>query len=231
MRPVDYYSKIDERIADWSSRRTETGFAPFKEIILPLVDKVPPGNIVLDIGCQAGHMISLVASRFKQAYGLDIASYEEDWKRYPSISFRVHDVDVGPLPFLNGSVSLVLCTNIFEHVFDVFGLASEIGRVLEPGGHCIIMVPNIAYLKHIFSLLQGRVPRTGSQRFPFTVKDGWDGCHLHHFTIKELKWLLSQNQIRTLSVRSSGEFGFLRCLWPNVFFADIILLGQLSKRI
>jgi SAM-dependent methyltransferase len=212
------------------SERTQIGFAPFKELILPIVDRLPPGNLVLDIGCQAGDMVSLIAPRFNQAYGIDIASYENDWKRYPSISFKAHDIDASPLPFRENSVSLVLCTNVFEHVFDVFGLASEIGRVLQPGGYCIIMVPNAAYLKHIFSLLKGRVPRTGSQRVPFLGRDGWDGCHLHYFTIKELKWLLSQYQIHTLLVRSSGRFGFLRWVWPNVLFADIILLGQSIKR-
>lgn len=229
MKPSDYYNQIYNRTADWQKNRFELGFAPYSKVVLPLVSKVPPGNAVLDIGCQAGHMLRLVRSRFKHAYGIDIAGYEEDWKLHEYIEFKVHDVDAAPLPYADNSISLVLCTNVLEHVFDVFGLVSEISRVLEPGGYCIIMVPNCAYIKHIISLLRGRVPRTGAQKYPFTIEDGWDGCHLHYFTPSELEWLLSNCNITTLSMHSSGNFQKLRHLWKNILFADIVLLGRSTK--
>lgn len=226
MKPKDYYARIEDRTSDWMTSNHDTDFAPFKELILPLVEQLPQGGRVLDIGCQAGHMINLIRSRFDKAYGIDLGDYSEYWQRWPDVEFSIHDVDAESLPFETNSMSLVLCNNVFEHVFDVFGLASEIGRVLRPDGYCIIMVPNAGYMRHILSLICGRVPRTGSQTYPFRESDGWDGCHLHYFTLHELVWLLNKYGIRTLSVHSSGKYPRVRKLWPSLLFADLILLGQ-----
>jgi SAM-dependent methyltransferase len=226
VKPKDYYSRIEDRTYDWMTADLGADFAPFREQILPLVGQLPTGGRVLDIGCQAGHMLHLIRPRFDEAHGIDIGDYSEYWQRWPDMEFSIHDVDADPLPFETDSMSLILCNNVFEHVFDVFGLASEIGRVLHPNGYCVIMVPNAGYFRHVLSLIRGRVPRTGSQTYPFREGDGWDGCHLHYFTLSEFTWLLNKHGIRTLSVHSSGKYLRVRRLWPSLLFADLVLLGQ-----
>jgi len=53
------------------------------------------------------------------------------------------------LPFEDGSVDHVLCTEVLEHVPDPAGLLSEIGRVLRKGGGLILTVPWSARLHHL----------------------------------------------------------------------------------
>ena len=226
MRPVDYYSKIDDRSAAWSDLRLDKNFAPFSKVLLPLFDNMPDGGDVLDIGCQGGHLLRLIKQKFSKAYGLDIVEYKDDWAIDKDIIFSVHDVDASPLPYSDEQFKCVICTNVFEHIFDVFNLASEISRITKPNGYCIIMVPNVAYIKHLINLIRGRVPRTGAQSYPFSEKDGWDGCHLHYFTINEMKNILQTNGIETLIVNSSGRWSLIRKIWKNLLYADIVLLGK-----
>jgi SAM-dependent methyltransferase len=53
--------------------------------------------------------------------------------RKPQIVADAHD-----LPFADGEFSLVLCTEMLEHVADPTTVAAELMRVLEQGGHLIL---------------------------------------------------------------------------------------------
>lgn len=48
------------------------------------------------------------------------------------------------LPFRDGTLASVLCTEVLEHLEDDRAAAAEMARVLRPGGHLIIEVPHIA---------------------------------------------------------------------------------------
>jgi trans-aconitate methyltransferase len=67
MKPSDYYANIEDRVFAWKNNLTDNRFAPFQAQILPLVAQVPAGGRVLDIGCQAGHMLNLIQTRFDEA--------------------------------------------------------------------------------------------------------------------------------------------------------------------
>ena len=63
------------------------------------------------------------------------------------------------LPFLNNSFDAVLSLNVLEHVKDPFKCASEISRVLKPGGklYCVaaFLQPVHAYPDHYFNMTKG----------------------------------------------------------------------------
>jgi len=50
-------------------------------------------------------------------------------------------MDVERLPFQDGSLDLVLCSHVLEHVADDTGAARELARVLAPGGLALVQVP------------------------------------------------------------------------------------------
>lgn len=54
----------------------------------------------------------------------------------------VHDLDVYPWPWLDGSVAEIHANHIFEHVVDPLGWMAEAHRVLQPGGLLHIEVPH-----------------------------------------------------------------------------------------
>lgn len=184
------------------------------------------GGRALDIGCQGGHQLALLADDFDSLVGLDIAPYESMWPQFPYIDFVVHDVDTEPLPFPDEYFRTVIATNVFEHVFDVFGLARELARVLEPGGTCLVAVPNLAFFRNVKSILRGRVPRTGADEFPFQEVSGWDGQHLHYFTHAELAWLLKQVAIDPVAVSVYGRHTRVKKLAPRYLMSTVDIIGR-----
>lgn len=55
----------------------------------------------------------------------------------------VHDLNVLPLPFEDGTFSEILCQDVFEHV-DYPPLLKECLRILKPGGRILIDVPHFS---------------------------------------------------------------------------------------
>ena len=225
MKASTYYSRLEDRSQDWSAQARDPGFAPFKKVIDSSITSLKAGGRILDIGCQGGHHLALLRDNYDECFGVDIARYDDLWSSGAPTIFIEHDVDLQPLPFPDGHFSCILCMNVMEHVFDVFGLANEISRLLEPSGTCLIMVPNAAHVRHIISLLYGEVPRTGATQHPFLEVDGWDGQHLHLFTCKELTWLLNSRGISVTAQHFTGKAQLLKRIFPSQLSADIVLVG------
>ena len=230
MKASDYYENIDGRTAAWSKQEavpTAEGshLAPFARRIIQLGS----GGHFLDIGCQTGGLIGMVTSAFEKCYGIDIGRYEKEWSKLPDSKFIVHDIDAAPLPFPDASFRVVSCLMVLEHVFDVFGLVKEARRVVQPGGSFIIEVPNVGYFKHILALIKGHVPRTGAQIYPFSEAEGWDGQHLHYFTVSELTWLLNHAGFRVEEIFSRGRFPALRKIYPPLLCSSICMVAHAQK--
>jgi SAM-dependent methyltransferase len=227
MRAADYYRNVHDRTAAWyRSNSPESGT---DERLLELgaeVRALSGHGAMLDIGCQHGALIRSVRDHFSIIHGIDIGDYSKWWKETPDVRFAIHDVDTAPLPFPERSFDAVTCVMVMEHVFDVFGLVAEVLRVLRPEGVFLLEVPNVGYFKHILSLLRGNVPRTGAQKFPFERAEGWDGQHLHYFTVKDLKQLLTSQGFEVLKIRSGGRFQSVRRIWPSMLFSSLIVVAR-----
>ena len=77
------------------------------------------------------------------------------------ISFRIRNVDVErrQLPFDDGSVNVVLCCELIEHLReDPLHMLVEIHRVLKWGGLLILTTPNIASARSVEAVLGGVTP-------------------------------------------------------------------------
>ena len=57
----------------------------------------------------------------------------------------VHNLDVFPYPFRDGSVRYILAENVIEHLEDIVKVMIEVHRILRPGGKIEIITP---YYKH-----------------------------------------------------------------------------------
>lgn len=91
------------------------------------------------------------------------------------------NVEVDGFPFADDSVDIVTACEILEH-FDHFptSFAQEVRRVLKPGGHLCITVPNVAAIANILKLIFQR-----NIYYPYRADH--TGRHKHEYTMWQLK--------------------------------------------
>lgn len=135
--------------------------------------------------------------------------------------------------FASETFDAVVALDIMEHVFDVFGFVENCRRILKTDGRLFLRVPNIAYVKHRLELLRGRLPATASWFGPrgdlsaWRDKHGWDGGHLHFFTVPVLRRLLQEGGLVIESCDDPGtKWVVLRRLWPNLLFSNPLMVAR-----
>jgi SAM-dependent methyltransferase len=100
---------------------------------------------VLDIGCNNGKFLNLLAKRYavQQGVGMDIsieallAANENN----PYQHRYLHGNAQNALPFANESFHYVFCFDVLEHIENPLETAREIFRVLAPGGKALFHFP------------------------------------------------------------------------------------------
>jgi SAM-dependent methyltransferase len=90
------------------------------------------------------------------------------------------DLETARFPWADGSVDVIVCNQVLEHLKDIWLPMSEMHRVLRPGGCAILSVPNLASLHNRLLLLLGRQP-TSIKVF---------GPHVRGYTLAEFVSLL-----------------------------------------
>jgi homoserine O-acetyltransferase len=126
-----------------------------------IVELIPAGASVLDLGCGNGGLLA----RLRQRGCREMMGIELDEKAILACVRRGLDVvqadlDHGLSPFADGQFDFVVLSQTLQAVMDVAGVLKEILRVGRRG---IISFPNIGYWKlrkHLSE--EGRAPRAGS---------------------------------------------------------------------
>src|SRR5712692_2901657 len=145
--PVDPERLHDE---DWRVHKPDdSGIATTGRFvrILELVEGLRPAH-VLDIGCGSGYLGGRIKALRPGTVvdGVDISTVALERAR--AHLDRVWHLD------------LVGASEVIEHLYDVQHAAGEIARVMRPGAHAILTVPNLAYWRYRLDLLCGRLPLT-----------------------------------------------------------------------
>ena len=102
---------------------------------------IPGEARVLDLGCGVGNVAREVLRRWPNArvYGVDIL---DPGDVSCSVRYTQHDLNIGQLPFADHAFDVVLLVHVIEHLSRPLDLASEIRRVLRPGGFAYVEAPN-----------------------------------------------------------------------------------------
>lgn len=103
--------------------------------------EMPVGEPVLDVGTSAGTNLRMLRDLgFTDVTGLDLN--DEAIRYCAEKGFGVvRKGDITSMPFEDASFSLVLATDVIEHVDDDARALAEIRRVLRPGRSALITVP------------------------------------------------------------------------------------------
>jgi homoserine O-acetyltransferase len=157
-----------------------------------IVELVPAGASVLDLGCGSGRLLArLQGGRPRRLVGVEL-----DEKKILACIRRGLDVIQADLnqglgAFGAGEFDCVVLSQTMQAVFDVEGLLREMLRV---GRRCIISIPNFGYHRLRTMLAQeGRAPKssgvlryewynTPNIRF-FTIADFEDLCQRNHIHV------------------------------------------------
>lgn len=132
--------------------RTVNDFSLWRLIEYPKVTRMldlRKGDLVLDVGSGTSSYPLMLMKR-----GIDVIALELDitrvrWQREKYLGHRragdglCHQVvaDATKLPFKDGTFAKVDSISVIEHIPDDRSVAMEMGRVLQPGGTCVVSVP------------------------------------------------------------------------------------------
>lgn len=97
-------------------------------------------GIMVDVGCGKKQYAALARPFVDWHIGVD----------HPKTLHGVHEADIAAtayvLPFADGSVDTVLCTEVLEHLEAPSEALHEFWRILQPGGKILVTVPFIWHL-------------------------------------------------------------------------------------
>ncbi len=164
-----------------------------------LLERLGPGERVLDIGCGEGAFSAEIVRAGGVVIGVEVAQAAIDRarRRHPDLDVRLVEID-GALPFDDGSFELVWASEVLEHVTDTARWLSEVRRVLSPGGRLLVTTPSHGCL---------RVALAGLERFSEPLGD-----HLHLYTERSLRATLGEFGFGDISVRAVAGPPLLRRL-------------------
>ncbi len=182
--------------------------------ILEMVGEVPEGP-VLDLGCGSGEYTSLFASRLGsvQIVGADIDPPALGTARGRGLEVVRANAEL-PLPFPDMTFSVVISSQVIEHMHNADLFADELYRVLKNGGFAVIATENLASWHNVLALVLGYQPFTENvselRRIgnPYMQNYGevprFDNLHVKVFTYKSFLEFLELHNFYVIEGRGFG---------------------------
>lgn len=121
---------------------------------------------------------------------------------FDHVTFNLETVH--PYPFEAGRFDLVLFCETFEHLaVDPLGVFRGLRRLLRPGGHLLVTLPNAVRLTNVAAMLSGR------NFFDiFSVENGIHGRHNREYTLAEMVALLERDGFEVVRAETRDRFDY-----------------------
>jgi len=195
MAATDYYERYwSESGAQYTGHTTPS----YERLLASLVT---PDSSCLDVGCGDGLRSGVWLNQHAGTYvGVDISSRAVEAARNKlNIDARVIS-DATSLPFEDETFDLIVCIEVLEHLFEPQLAATEMRRVLRPGGILVVQVPNVVHWWHraVFALKGRFVP------FGDALDEPWRDPHIRFFTFASLQAMLRQQGFQPTRIEGEG---------------------------
>ena len=150
----DWYYEGEKVRQSLKNRFTRTKVRRVRGLLSP-----QKGELLIDMGCGAGTMMSLLGDSGATFIGFDYSTNalkhaKVNYTRFnPTLQFRGVCGDGQFLPYKTGTISGIMAVDFTEHLDDDFVRKNlvEICRILKPGGRFVLYTPNPS---HLFELLK-----------------------------------------------------------------------------
>lgn len=170
-------------------------FGSVRKEILPLL----PQNIerVFEVGCGSGNTLHWLKHEMGShwAGGVELCSTSSAAVRDGLDLFIEGNIENIELPVEHGSLDLVLCLDVLEHLIDPWLAVQKLSQIIKPGGAIIASIPNVAHRSALFPLLM-------NDQWEYEQSGILDKSHLRFFTRKTAVELMEQQGLKADKVES-----------------------------
>ena len=148
---------------------------------------IKPNDAVLEIGCEAGNLL-FQCTNAKRIVGADISlnALQDACRLFKSNnrSAEFFHIDAQlPLPFLKGEFSVIICSEVLEHVPDPRSVLENIYRISNADTRILITIPTEVTKLFIKNVL--RKLRIFHLLFP-GIEENQSEWHIHTFSKNKL---------------------------------------------
>jgi ubiquinone/menaquinone biosynthesis C-methylase UbiE len=164
-----------------------------------LLDRVAPGDAVLDLGCGEGAFTAALAEAGTRPVGVDVAEAALGRARehHPGLDFR-RARPGEPLPLEDAAVDVVWASEVLAFVVDTARTLSEVRRVLRPEGRLLATTPAHGRVSALVHGLERDLDPLGPA--------------LRFYTRRSLRAALQSFGFDQVTVRAAGGLPLLRRL-------------------
>jgi len=101
---------------------------------------------LLDVGCATGFLLEEARARGFDPYGVELNEYSARLARQKLGAHRIHQGTLDGGPFQGRSFSVVVMSDVLEHVRSPSALLGQAHRRLADSGALVVVAPNVAAL-------------------------------------------------------------------------------------
>jgi SAM-dependent methyltransferase len=237
----DHFELVDSQIAQWARNYGPGHIQHYRDIITRVGRIIDEDNItqILDIGAVPGHISAMLKHVNLNVSVVDIAP-ERAKDLFESMQIPTYKVelDFEPLPFDDDHFDLVLCCEVLEHLrLQPLAVLKQILRVLRPGGHLLLSVPNITPLMRWRFLLGRDFQGNLIEEFEKTQTIGHMG-HFRLYSRREVEQILSYVGFQIVKVDYGGKIvpdqewdaHILRWLMPHLMRNQVYFWARKPNR-
>lgn len=188
----------------------------FKKII---TDNLTPKSTILDVGCGSGAIGYLLGKSYTI---IGIEKYQEYFKSAQNNCQKLYQLDLNKPQDLakitEKNIDMIIFGDVLEHLLDPNLVIDQLLTKISSQGLVIISLPNIAQLPYRLKHLMGE--------FEYSDSGIMDRTHLHLYTLKTAKQLISHHHLKIVRLYPAGTaYSFFPHL-PTLVASQFVFLCQ-----
>lgn len=161
----------------------------FKSRMRSLPASITTGK-VLDVGCATGFFLEVAADAGWEVYGVELSEFSSAVAK-KKFGERIFNGTLEQAGYSDGQFDLVTLSDLLEHVPQPDLFLAEVRRILKPGGHVMVITPNVNSLSaHLMGKLWSH----------------YKAEHLLYFTPRTLRGLMERHGFDTLYVGGAAKY-------------------------